>query len=136
MWFHCHSDTQSICSNVINVQIQIINQFPYLSQCLPIASAIKIWAGRTAAPWLCLQPTHKPPKKTLPGGEEIIQGDLTIPPTLTEIQKSKALQKSTLPSRQINWRKIWMRLVEKLLWYELEWNLKIIPFRLWTKINK
>ena len=29
------------------------------------------------------------PKNPLPGGEEIIQGDLTIPPTLTEIQKSK-----------------------------------------------
>ena len=90
MWFHCHSDTQSILSNVINVQIQIINQFPYLSQYLPIwHQQSKVWAGRTAALQLCLQPTQKPTKKPLPGGEEIIQGDLTIPPTLTDIQKSK-----------------------------------------------
>ena len=40
--------------------------------------------------------THNPPKKALPGGEEISLGDLTVSPTLTKIQKWEP--KNKLPS--------------------------------------
>ena len=139
MWFHCHSDTQSIWSNVINVQIQIINQFPYLSQCLPIASVIESWAGRTAAPQLCLQPTHKPPKKPLPGGEEIIKGDLPYPQHWLKYESQKVESPTKInPTFPAN--KLEKNLDENgwkitLIW-SIRMELKIIPFRLQTKINK
>ena len=127
MWFGCHSDTQSIWSNIINVQIQIINQFPYLSQCLPIASVIKIWVGELQYLLLrCLQPnpwtTQKNPVRWR-GNQQRWLDNTPNPERNTKVKRSKALQKSTLPFPVNNWRKIWMRMVEKLLWYELiEWN--------------
>ena len=69
--------------------MQIINQFPTFPY-LPIASVIEIWIRDWLqyCPRYCVcNQTHNPPKKPLPGGEEISLGDLAIPPTLTEIQK-------------------------------------------------
>ena len=138
MWFCCHSDTQSIWSNVINVQIQIINQFPYLSPCLPIASAIESWAGELQLHGCVYnQPINHPKTPTRWRGNH--PRWLTIPPTLTKIWKSKGrkpYKNQPYHPWRINWRKIWMRMVEKLLWYELEWNFKNYTIQIMDKINK
>ena len=78
--------------------------------------------------------THNPPKNPLSGGEEISLGDLTIPPTLTEIWKREP-KKTTQPFPANNWRKIWIRIWLKKFQFDRWQNgIKNNTIQIW-KIN-
>ena len=108
---------------MINPNYQPIPTFPQPTY--PITTVIENWIGRTAAPRLCLQPTHSP--KTLPGGEKINKGDLTIPPTLAKMQSTKKnthIQSSDKLEENLD--KI---MTKKLQFEDDRMELKIIPFK-------
>ena len=123
--------------------IQIINQFPILS--LPSHhTAIEIWVRKRqncGANFVLLPsppPNSWPSQKTLAsGGEEISFGDLTVPPTLTKIRKSKQKPKKLpLSNPATNWRKIWIRIwLKNYNFKDDRMELKIIPFKYERKIN-
>ena len=71
-------------------QIQIINQFPTFPQ-IPSHhyNNRNMSMGDFSYHSESTTKLNYPPKKPLSGGEEISNGDLTIPPNLTKIQKSK-----------------------------------------------
>ena len=75
------------------------------------------------------------PKKPLPGGEEISLGDLTIPPTLTEIRKREP-KKITLiqPSDQLE-ENLDKNMIKTYNLIDDRMELKIIPFKYEGKIN-